>query len=227
MCTDPADSPAAPPDANLSEALARYAIALPAGYREPLERYCRRLWEWNEKLNLTRHTTFDKFVARDLVDSTQLAQLLHRGEKVLDMGSGGGVPGVVLAILRPDLQVALCESVGKKAAALESIVESLDLATPVHHCRGEQLLAEARFDAVVARAVGPLWKILQWLHPCWAHIGRLLVVKGPRWVEERGEARHRGLLRNFELRRAATYSTPGSSVENVILKIWPKGQPEK
>ena len=84
-----------------------------------LERYCELLWEWNEKINLTRHTDYEKFVARDLVDSLAFAEFLEPGEKVLDVGSGGGVPGVVLAIVRPDLKVSLADSVGKKAKVLK------------------------------------------------------------------------------------------------------------
>ncbi len=52
----------------------------------------------NTKLNLTRHTTWDKFVARDLVDSQWLERYLDSGERVLDVGTGGGVPGIILAI---------------------------------------------------------------------------------------------------------------------------------
>ena len=58
-----------------------------------LENYCAHLWDWNRKLNLTRHTDYEKFVTRDLIDSLQLAELLKPGEAVLDVGSGGGVPG--------------------------------------------------------------------------------------------------------------------------------------
>jgi 16S rRNA G527 N7-methylase RsmG len=72
-------------------------------HRSQLDNYRRQLWAWNERLNLTRHTTLEKFVSRDVVDSHQLSNLLQRGERVLDVGTGGGVPGVVLAILRPDL----------------------------------------------------------------------------------------------------------------------------
>jgi 16S rRNA (guanine527-N7)-methyltransferase len=151
---------------------------------------------------------------------------LHDGEQVLDVGSGGGVPGVLLAILKPRLQISLSESVGKRATALQALVESLGLSTPIHRCRAEELLPEARFDALVARAVGPLWKLLKWFQPHWGSIGRLLVLKGPRWLDERGEARHRGLLRDLQLRRVATYATPGTDVENVILKIWPKSRTE-
>jgi 16S rRNA (guanine527-N7)-methyltransferase len=204
----------------LAGMLAKHQLALPSDQMARLEQYCQNLWAWNQKLNLTRHTDYDKFVTRDLFDSLQLAKLLSDGETVLDVGSGGGVPGVLLAILRADLGVSLCESVAKKANALKAIVESLNLATPVHACRAEMLLKESRFDTLVARAVGPLWKILKWFQPHWDSMGRLLIVKGPKWVEERGEARHRGYLRNLELRRAAVYHTPGTAVENVLLALW-------
>jgi len=215
-----------PASDSLEATLTRHGLALPPAVVVQLDNYCGHLWDWNRKLNLTRHTDYEKFVARDLIDGMQLAPLLKPGEAVLDVGSGGGVPGVLLAILRPDVRVSLSESVGKKAAALGSIVESLKLAIPVHHARAEHLLADLRFDALTARAVGPLWKMLKWFQPHWSSIGRLLIIKGPKWVEERGEARHRGLLQNVALRRASVYTTPGTDAENVILKIWPKGREE-
>src|SRR4051794_18344201 len=97
------------PDDSLAAALARHQIDLSAEQIALLERYCRALWAWNEKLNLTRHTDFERFVSRDVVDSRALEQLLEPGEHVLDVGTGGGLPGVVLAILRPDLKVSLSD----------------------------------------------------------------------------------------------------------------------
>ena len=87
----------------------------------------------NEKINLTRHTDYEKFVARDVVDSLALEPFLDSGDAVLDVGTGGGVPGVVLAIVRPDLKVSLCDSVAKKAKAVAAIVEQLGLKMAVHH----------------------------------------------------------------------------------------------
>ena len=95
--------------------MAAHRIELPDEQAALLEQYCRLLWDWNTKINLTRHTDYQTFVARDLVDSLALAEFLEPGERVLDVGTGGGVPGIVLAIVRPDLAVSLSESVGKKA----------------------------------------------------------------------------------------------------------------
>jgi 16S rRNA (guanine527-N7)-methyltransferase len=173
-------------------------------------------------MNLTRHDTYEKFVARDVTDSLQLAKLLQPDEEILDVGTGGGVPGIPLAILRPDLQVSLCESVAKKAKAVDDIVKQLKLPIPVYHDRAENVLEDFRFTSLVVRAVAPLPKILRWFESHWASIGRLLLVKGPQWVNERAEARHLGLFANLSLRRRSSYVIPGSDAESVILEISPK-----
>ncbi len=91
-----------------------------------------------------------------------------------------------------------------------------------HHARAENLLEKQKFDTLVIRAVAPLAKLLRWFKPHWAHIGRLLVIKGPSWVEERGEARHLGLFKDLQLRKAAAYPLAGTNSESVILEIKPK-----
>ncbi len=204
---------------SLAAALARHSLELPEPQVALLDQYCQRLWAWNAKLNLTRHTDYGKFVSRDLVDSLEISRLLEPGQSVLDVGTGGGVPGVVLAILRPDLRISLCESVGKKAHAVEDIVRGLGLTVSLYHERAEHVVPQHRFDVLVARAVGPLWKICKWFQPHWSEFGCLLAVKGPRWVEERGEARHRGVLHSIELRKAASYPMPGTDSESVILRL--------
>lgn len=203
----------------LAAALARHGIDLPPPQVELLDRYAQVLWQWNEKLNLTRHTDYEKFVARDLADSLVLAGFLHPGERVLDVGTGGGVPGVVLAIVRDDLRVELCESVGKKARAVADIVAQLGLPVPVHHDRAENLLAARRFDTLVVRAVARLSKLLEWFAPHWNRFDRLLILKGPAWIEQRGEARHHGLMHNLALRKLASYPLPGTQSESVLLQV--------
>ena len=208
-------------DDNLTAALARHGIELPKPQIGLLGRYCELLWQFNEKLNLTRHTTYEKFVARDLVDSRAFAEFLRPGETVLDVGTGGGVPGVVLAVLREDLNVTLCESVGKKARAVAEILAALGLGVAVVHGRAEDLLADRRFDTLVIRAVARLPKLLTWFGPHWGTFDRMLVLKGPSWVEERGEARHLGLMKNLALRKLTSYPLPGADSQSVLLQVCP------
>ena len=213
--------------ASLAEALQRWQVEVPAEAVAKLERYCQLLWQHNEVLNLTRHTNFDLFVTRDLVDTLQLAQQLRPDEEILDIGSGGGVPGIPLAILRPDLRVSLAESVGKKAKALEDVVSELQIPVTVFADRAEKLLEDLRFDVGVARAVGSVSKLIQWFRGNWVSLGRLLAIKGPKWVDEQAEAQAAGLLKNLQIKVATQYAVPGQAWESVILKIWPKGNREK
>jgi 16S rRNA (guanine527-N7)-methyltransferase len=170
-------------------------------------------------MNLTRHTTIDRFVGRDVVDSHELSKLLEHGERVLDVGTGGGVPGVILAILRPDLSISLCDSTQKKARAVEAMVGTLALPIKVFPNRAEEVLEVTTFDTLVARALAPLAKVLPWFQNRWDAFDQLLMIKGPSWVEERTAAREAGLMRNLELRIAASYQAPVTGAESVILSI--------
>lgn len=204
---------------DLAHALRVVGINLPDEQIEALDSYRAVLWRWNEQINLTRHTTIEKFVTRDVFDSLELAKLLPQRERILDVGTGGGVPGLILAICRPDLRVSVCESVQKKAKVVEAIVSELRLPATVYGCRAEEVLQLQTFDTLVARGVASLAKILRWVEPHWSALDRLLLIKGRKWVEERGEARHLGLLKNLELRKAASYLTPSTDAESVILSI--------
>ena len=195
-----------------------------------LAAYAASLWSWNERLNLTRHTDVEKFVSRDVADAVAIAPHLETGAHVLDVGTGGGVPGVLLAILRPDLRVELCDSVGKRARAVREIVAEIGLTIPVHEGAAQPLVAAAaeagerggrpgRFDVLVVRAVAPLLKLLGWFEPLCDAYGRMLVIKGPRWEEEKGEARHRGFVKKVGVRRIAAWPIRGSDNESVLLEV--------
>lgn len=186
-------------------ALARYGMELDETLTSSLKNYAIMMWKFNEQLNLTRHTTWDLFVGRDLRDCLQLAHLIQPDEEILDLGSGNGVPGIPLAIIRPDIEVSLAESVGKRAKVLDELVSELGLTVPVYASRGEHLLEDYRFSTIVSRAVGSLLKFCRWIEPHWSGCDRLLLVKGPKWVNERGEARHHGVLKGLDLRVLASY----------------------
>jgi 16S rRNA (guanine527-N7)-methyltransferase len=212
--------PVEPESKSLGQALERFGIVLAPECVTTLDAYREALWHWNEKLNLTRHTTFDRFVCRDVVDSMELAKVLDRGNRLLDIGTGGGVPGLILAICRPDLRVSVCESTQKKARVVQQMVEQLQLPVTCFSCRAEEALQLQTFDTLVARAVASMAKMLTWFEPHWSAFDQLLLIKGRSWIKERAEARHRGLLRSLQLRKVVTYPMPGiDGGESVILKI--------
>jgi 16S rRNA (guanine527-N7)-methyltransferase len=205
----------------------RLGLDIPSDSVQGLAAYAASLWLWNERLNLTRHTDVAKFVSRDVADAAAIGLQLARGERVLDVGTGGGVPGALLAILRPDLRVELCDSVAKKARAVREIVREAGLSLPVHEAAGQAVATAAaargeRFDTLVVRAVAPLAKLLSWFEPIAGDFGRLLVVKGPRWEEEKGEARHKGFAKKVMVRRIAAWPIRGSDNESVLLEIRPR-----
>ena len=205
--------------ANLKQTMALHGLELPEDQRTKVKHYCQVLWALNKSLNLTRHTTYDKFVTRDLFDAIQLAELIPEGQDVLDIGSGGGVPGVLLAIIRPDLRVTLSESVGKKALALGQITEGIEVELDVYHCRGEDLLADFRFDYTTARAVGPLAKLGTWFADVWPSVGTLLALKGPNWPNEKAAADEENLFENVSVEVASQYHPPGAEWQSYILAI--------
>ncbi len=207
------------PSRSLQEATERLGLEIPAASVEKLQAYCEALWHWNTKINLTRHTDFDLFARRDLLDTVRLAELLVDGEEVLDVGTGGGVPGVPLAILRPDLTVSVCDSVAKKSRVVDDMVQELKLPIAVHAAHAQVVLEDLRFHSLVTRAVGSISQLLGWLEKHWLSFDRLLAIKGPRWVAERGDARHRGLLAGIEMRKVADYPMPGTDSESVILQF--------
>ncbi|MCS7238928.1 MAG: 16S rRNA (guanine(527)-N(7))-methyltransferase RsmG [Thermoguttaceae bacterium] len=209
--------------ATLADVLARYQISLPPDQIRLLDRYRRLVWDWNQKINLTRHTDLEKFVTRDVLDSVAVAELLEPEELVLDVGTGAGVPGVILAIIRPDLRVYLCDSVAKKARAVDEIVRQLGLATPVAAARVQDLLGQhTQFNTLIGRAIGSMREVLKWLRPHWRYFDRLLLIKGRSWVKERGEARHYGMMHGLALRKLKEYDNPANGAYNVILQVCPE-----
>ena len=207
----------------LAEAVAERGFCCERNQIVQLDHYRRELWEWNSKINLTRHLTIEKFIERDLQDSLMLERFIDPQSRVLDVGAGGGVPGIILSILRPELSITLSESVAKRAKVLCSIAEAVGSNARVMHDRAENILAHESFDVLTIRAVARLNKILLWFHPHWKSIGQILLVKGPAWIEERRESREAGRLSDLQLRIMLRYphSSDATDVggESVILRV--------
>jgi len=127
--------------------------ALPLRAGERLAAYLALLLKWNSKLNLSAVREPAEIVRRHLVECVQCAQALPQVETLLDFGSGAGLPGVPIAVLRPEIRVTLGESQGKRAAFLREVVRTLGVKAEVFDERIEKMPAERVFDAVTLRAV--------------------------------------------------------------------------
>lgn len=127
---------------------------------------------------------------RHLLNCAVLAEVVPQGATVCDIGSGAGLPGVVLAIARPDLRVTLVEPLLRRTTFLEEVVEELDLSrVEVVRGRADALHGERTFDVVTSRAVAPLERLLRWSMPLVAPEGALVAMKGSNVAEEIEEAR--------------------------------------
>jgi 16S rRNA (guanine527-N7)-methyltransferase len=132
-----------------------------------LATYVNLLTDWNERLNLVAPSTILDVWRRHILDSAQLATLIPPEAKtIVDLGSGAGFPGLVLAIMlaqRPGLRVHLVESIQKKCRFLEAVIAATDAPAEVHATRAEDMRLKA--DVVTARAVAPLDRLFPLAHP--------------------------------------------------------------
>lgn len=128
--------------------------------------------------------------SRHISNSLALVDLLPVGIKVADVGSGAGLPGIPVAIARPDLHLTLIESLERRVRFLQLVVDELGLTQRVQVVRGRaEQLTSMRFDVVTARAVAPLERLVRWTLPLFSPNGELIALKGESAQREIDEAR--------------------------------------
>jgi len=175
----------------LTEAARSMGVDLDESQQRALIAHLDLLDEWNERMNLTAIRDRAAQVTKHVLDSLSVRPYL-RGDRVADVGSGAGFPGIPLAIVEPARRFTLIDSTGKKCRFLEHVRSALGLTNvEVVHSRAEAFRPERRFDTVIARAVGPLADLVRYAGPLLAGEGRLLAMKG-RYPEDELAARLNG-----------------------------------
>ncbi len=211
------------PPAEFVERARALGVSFASGEVERLGLYLGYLLWANERVNLTAIRDAGEAWTRHILDSLALLAPLSElsdGSRVVDVGSGGGVPGIPLAIALPNLRFTLVEATTKKARFLEQVVQKLGLENvEVVNERAEVAAGEGskhrgRYDAVVARAVGPLRVVAELTVP-FGRVGSLvLLVKGERAAEELAEAKK--ALHSLHATHSGTIETPTGRI--VVLE---------
>jgi 16S rRNA (guanine527-N7)-methyltransferase len=166
-------------ESQLGLGVSAMGIALPQDGVDRLAQYLRLLEKWNRVHNLTAVRDTGQMVALHVLDSLSVLPHVAGARTLVDVGTGAGLPGIPLAIARPDLRVTLLDSSHKKATFLEQARAELKLENVTVACeRVERWHPEANFDAVVSRAFAELADFVQGARHLVAPGGALLAMKG-------------------------------------------------
>ncbi|GAB3023531.1 MULTISPECIES: 16S rRNA (guanine(527)-N(7))-methyltransferase RsmG [Oleiagrimonas] len=196
----------------LDQGLAALGQTLAEDVRARLVDYVELLARWNAAYNLTAVRDPQDMVTRHLLDSLAIAPFVT-GTTLADVGSGAGLPGLVLAIIAPERAVTLIDTNGKKSRFQREAVRSLRLDNvEVIHARVEQV--EGTFDCVTARAFASLGDMLTWGGHLLAANGRWLAMKGRRPDDELT-----ALPDGFRLEREHEVTVPGLDAERRLLVL--------
>ena len=172
----------------LEEGIVAMQLDVSPAQREKLMDYLALMFKWNSVYNLTSLRDPMQMVTHHLLDSLAAVPAFAHARNVLDVGSGGGLPGIVLAIVRPDMKVSMIDTVHKKTAFLTQVKAELGLSNvTVYTARVEQLQVSDKFDVITSRAFADLSDFVNWSSHLLADGGRYIALKGvaPKDEQER------------------------------------------
>jgi 16S rRNA (guanine527-N7)-methyltransferase len=209
---------------SLAEQLAELGIQLPNPVLGDLLRLRDELLRWNRKINLTAVRSPEEAIEKHLVDSLTLVPLLTGTERLLDLGSGGGFPGLPLQIAFPELMVVSVDAVQKKIAFQRHAARLLGLKNFLAwHVRAENLRRQPGFgqgfEVVVSRAFAVLAQFASLAAPCLAPGGRMIAMKGVEGEAELADAA--ATLANLGLtcRSVDKLTLPASGAARILITL--------
>ena len=201
--------------AMLLEGVAALPLSLSDAQIEQMISYLALLSKWNSVYNLTSVRDPIEMVKLHLLDSLSAAHAFKDAQNVLDVGSGGGLPGMILAITYPAIRIAMIDTVNKKTAFLAQAKTELGLANvTVHTGRVEALQVEQKFDVITSRAFSELCNFVNWSGHLLADDGQFIAMKGIAPNEEIEQ-----LPAGWKVTAIESLSVPGLEVARHLIMI--------
>lgn len=216
----------------LENAAKQIEIELTKKQIEKFYNYMNLLLEWNEKINLTAIIEPREVILKHFVDSLTIAKYIKENEKLIDVGTGAGLPGIPLSIVKENTDIVLLDSLNKRINFLEEIKQNLKLKNiTTIHGRAEEFGKNKKereiYDIATSRAVAPLNILLEYLLPLVKVGGKAICMKGSN-IEEIENAKNALEILGGKIEKIEEITLPNSDIKrNIIIVKKVKNTPSK
>ena len=204
--------------------LEKMNIVLSGTQKEQFYKYMNLLIEWNEKINLTAIIEPKEIILKHFIDSITINNYIEEEEKVIDVGTGAGFPGIPLKISKPEIQVELLDSLNKRINFLNIIIEKLELKNiKATHARVEEFAKNKnnreKYDVATSRAVANLNVLVEYLLPLVKVGGKCICMKGPNIEEEINGSKKAIEVLGGKIEKVEEFNLPDTDMKRTIIII--------
>ena len=191
---------------------------------EKFYNYMNLLLEWNEKINLTAITEVDDIILKHFIDSITVLKYINKNEKIVDVGTGAGFPGIPIAILKPNCEITLLDSLNKRILFLQAVIRNINLKNTITiHSRaedfGQDTKIREKYDISISRAVANLATLVEYLLPLVKIGGKCICMKGANADEEIQNAKFAIKELGGKIINVEKLNLPDSDIERTIVII--------
>lgn len=218
---------------SLKEKIEKLGIELNDYQVKQFYNYMKLLIEWNKKINLTAIIDPEDIILKHFIDSLTIAKYINEKDKIADIGTGAGFPGIPIKILKPENEMLLVDSLNKRIKFLEMVIQEDKLKNiKILHGRAEEIghnkAYRGNFDVVTSRAVAKLNILLEYMLPLLKLGGKCICLKGPNIEEELEEARNAIKILGGQIDKIEQMELPYSdNRRNIIIIKAVKQSPNK